>query len=179
MKNYLFASERLGFRNWVEEDFPTMASISGNPEVMEFFPAVATELQTIDFLKRMQQMCIDKGYCYFAVDELESSRLIGFIGLCDQTYESSFTPAVDIGWRLSPEFWGKGYATEGAKRCLDYGFRVIGLDRIISTAPSVNVRSVHVMEKIGMKLMGSFDHPRLAEHPHLNPCVWFRSEKDS
>ncbi|MFV8839275.1 GNAT family N-acetyltransferase [Salinimicrobium soli] len=48
--NYLFRSERLGFRNWTADDVPKMTAISANPEVMQFFPAPATPQQTQDFV---------------------------------------------------------------------------------------------------------------------------------
>ena len=98
-KEYLFQSERLGFRNWIDSDIAKMIDISSDSDVMEFFPAIATKIQTEEFIDRMKLMCIEKGYCYFAVDQLKDESFIGFIGLCYQTYESQFTPSVDIGWR--------------------------------------------------------------------------------
>ena len=117
---YLFTSERLGFRNWIDSDTPKMIDISSDPDVMEFFPATTTQIQTVEFIDKMKLMYIEKGYCYFAVDQLKTESFIGFIGLCHQTYESQVTPNVDIGWRLNKKYWNNGFATEGAKRCLEY-----------------------------------------------------------
>ena len=97
MNKYLFTSERLGFRNWNDSDIEKMAAINNDPDVMEFFPATATYSQTADFIVRMKTMFTEKKYCYFAVDELSSGNFCGFIGLCDQNYEASFTPCTDIG----------------------------------------------------------------------------------
>ena len=138
---YLFTSERLGFRNWLDSDIDKMIDISSDPDVMEFFPAIATKIQTVDFIDKMKLMYIEKGYCYFAVDQLKDESFIGFIGLCYQTYESQFTPSVDIGWRLNKRYWNNGLATEGAKKCLDYAFNVIELESIISTTPITNTKS--------------------------------------
>jgi RimJ/RimL family protein N-acetyltransferase len=170
---YLFTSERLGFRNWIDSDIPKMIAISGDKDVMEFFPAVATANQTKVFIEKMMVLCEKKGYCYFAVEELESQTLIGFIGLNDISYQRPFGTAVDIGWRLDKAFWGKGYATEGARACLEYGFNVLKIKEVVSTAPTVNVRSIAVMEKLGMMKGGEFLHPRLMDFPHLNPCSYF------
>lgn len=178
-KNYTFKSERLGFRNWTEDDIPKMIAISGDSEVMRFFPAVATPEQTSDFIQRLTTLFNEKGYCYFAVDELESGNFIGFIGLYDQNYEAPFTPCTDIGWRLDKRFWGKGYATEGAKRCLEYAFAVLNLDAVLSTAPKINEPSIHIMEKIGMVKQMEFKHPRLKEHPHLETCVCYQINQNS
>ncbi len=99
-KEYLFSSERLGFRNWKTEDAAIMAEINADKEVMEFFPAIQTKDQTLLFIERMQKEFSEKGFCYFAVDHLKTNELIGFIGIHEQTFEADFTPCIDIGWRL-------------------------------------------------------------------------------
>jgi RimJ/RimL family protein N-acetyltransferase len=83
----------------------------------------------------------------FRVDKLENNEFIGFIGLSEKSFEAEFTPCIDIGWRLSSEEWNKGYATEGAKRCLEYANEVLKLEKIVSIAPKINVKSERVMEK--------------------------------
>jgi RimJ/RimL family protein N-acetyltransferase len=170
---YLFTSERLGFRNWLDSDIAKMIDISSDPDVMEFFPAIATKIQTVEFIERMKLMYIEKGYCYFAVDQLKDESFIGFIGLCYQTYESQFTPSVDIGWRLNKKCWNNGLATEGAKKCLDYTFNVIELESIISTTPIINTKSIRVMEKIGMQKLTEFKHPRLKSNEKLEWCICY------
>ncbi len=170
---YLFASERLGFRNWIDSDIPKMVDISSNPDVMEFFPATATKIQTREFIDKMKLMCVEKGYCYFAVDQLKDESFIGFIGLYYQTYESPVTPNVDIGWRLNKKYWNNGLATEGAKKCLEYGFNVIKLKNIISTTPIINTKSIRVMEKIGMEKLTEFNRPRVQSDKRLEDCVCY------
>ena len=170
---YIFTSERLGFRNWSPADYPRMTEISSDPHVMEFFPAPATPAQTAEFINRMKKMYAQKGYCYFATDELKTGNFIGFIGLCHQTYASEFTPCVDIGWRLRKAYWGKGYATEGAKRCLAYAFNDLKLKNIKATAPQINLKSIRVMEKIGMRKQLEFTHPRLRGHKTLGNSVCY------
>lgn len=172
-KNYIFTSERLGFRNWIEEDIQKMADINNNPNVMEFFPSVQTAVQTQRFVKRMQLQFEEKNYCYFAVDFLEHDTFIGFIGLSDKDFESDFTPSVDIGWRLSETHWYKGYATEGALACLKYGFNQLKLKEIIATTPSINLKSEEVMKKIGMTKIKNFDHPLLLDDERLRDCLLY------
>ncbi len=169
---YLFQSQRLGFRNWVSADIPKMTAISADPKVMEHFPATATEIQTIEFVERMQKMFNNKGYCYFAVDRFDTGEFIGFIGLCYQTYEAPFTPCVDIGWRLATEHWGLGFATEGARSCLEYGFNVLKIEAIKSIAVIQNIKSIRVMQKIGMEKELHFKHPALIG-THLEDCVCY------
>ncbi|MBL4653122.1 MAG: GNAT family N-acetyltransferase [Flavobacteriales bacterium] len=177
MADYIFTSQRLGFRNWVSADVPSMTEISANKEVMEFFPYEATPAQTKTFIERMQTMFTENGYCYFAVDRIDTNEFIGFIGLCYQKNNLSFSPYIDIGWRLSPKHWGNGFATEGAKRCLQYAFEKLKLKTILSTAPLANIKSIAVMEKIGMSKKFEFIHPKLLGNKYLENCVCYSVSK--
>ena len=173
MVHYIFKSERLGFRNWTASDVEKMALLNSDKDVMEFFPNTETLEQTQNFIERMQQQFLEKGFCYFAVDELATNEFIGFIGLSEKTFESDFTPCVDIGWRLSKNFWNRGFATEGAKRCLEFGFEDLKLEKIVAIAPKVNVKSEAVMRKIGMRKVKNFQHPLLQLYPQIQECVLY------
>lgn len=170
---YIFKSDRLGFRAWAKADIEKMAEINGDKEVMEFFPGVKTYDETVAFIGRMQRQLLDKGYCYFALDKLDDGELIGFIGVSDQVFEASFTPCVDIGWRLSRKEWGKGFATEGAKRCLQYAFEELRIGKVYAMAPVINISSEQVMRKIGMKKLRDFVHPLLSGNDRLKQCALY------
>lgn len=172
-KTYIFTSERLGFRNWRQEDLDAFAAINADKDVMEHFPKPLTKSETAAFIQRLQKHAIDRGHCYYATELLETGELIGFIGLAYQNYEAEFNPATDIGWRLKKSAWGKGYATEGATRCLAYGFNELQLDRVIAVCTLGNDRSEHVMKKLGMTKIGSFIHPKLMEYPDFATCIWY------
>lgn len=174
---YLFTSERLGFRTWTDADLPAMAAINSDAAVMRYFPALQSEAETAIALQRFRNMYVEKGYCFYAVDTLAGQEFIGFIGLSWITYDAPFTPCAEMGWRLSPHAWGKGYATEGAKRCQDHAFHTLALDRVVAVAPLVNAPSIHVMEKCGMKPLLEFSHPLLAAHPRLQPCVCYEARQ--
>lgn len=171
--NYIFKSERLGFRNWMDNDLDEFAIINADLNVMEHFPKPLSKRETSDFIKRLQKHYKDKGYTYFAIEILETGELIGFIGLAFQDYESKFTPATDIGWRLKPSAWEKGYATEGAKRGLKYAFEELNLERIISVFTDKNTKSEKVMKKIGMVKIGAFNHPKLKDYPEYERCICY------
>jgi RimJ/RimL family protein N-acetyltransferase len=175
---YLFTSQRLGFRNWTDADIATLAAINADPEVMEFFPAMQDLQQTKEFLTRMQDSYAKYGYCYFAVDLLQDNTLIGFIGLAEKTFEADFTPCVDIGWRISKEYWNQGYATEGAQRCLRYALYNLNLPKVVAIAPVVNVKSIRIMEKIGMKPAGLFSHPLLLTDQRLCQCALYEARRE-
>ena len=177
--HYIFRSDRLGFRNWVQADIQYMSLINADPKVMEFFPGTATTQQTEAFIARQQKQFAEKGFCYFAVDRLDNNEFIGFTGISQQTFESNFTPCIDIGWRLAQKEWGNGFATEGAKTCLQYAFDILGLHKIVSICPVVNTRSEAVMQKTGMHKKQTFIHPLLVQNEHLKHCVLYEIENEN
>ena len=177
-KEYIFKSERLGFRNWTKNDLTEFAKINADLEVMEHFPKPLTKKETAELIDRFENHYTKKGHTYFATEILESEELIGFIGLAFQDYKTDFTPAIDIGWRLKKSAWGKGFATEGAKKCLDFGFNKLNLDKIISTCTEKNSKSENVMKKIGMEKIGKFNHPKLKEFPEYEKCICYKINKN-
>jgi RimJ/RimL family protein N-acetyltransferase len=86
-----------------------------------------------------------------------------------------FAPAVEIGWRLHPAHWGRGYATEAAEASRDHGFAG-GLDEIVAFTAAGNLRSQAVMRRIGMARdpAADFDHPALPEDSPLRSHVLYR-----
>ena len=168
---YLFRSERLGFRVWSEEDIPKLSLINSDPNVMQFFPAIQSELQTREFVNRMNRQFIEKGFCYFAVDKLSTGEFIGFIGISEQYYPAEFTPCIDIGWRIMYQEWNQGFATEGATRCLEYVFDEFKIERIFAVAPIINKKSESIMIKLGMSKVMTFQHNLLMNYPALRDCL--------
>jgi len=173
VKKHLFTSQRLGFRNWEAGDEEIMVLINSDPEVMEFFPSILSISQTQDFINRMKAHFLKSGFCYFAVDKLENNECVGFVGLMEKGFESDFTPCIDIGWRLARKEWNKGFATEGAGRCLRFAFEELHLNKIYSIAPAINIKSELIMQKIGMKKVKNFKHPQLMANQKLQECVLY------
>lgn len=170
---YLFTSERLGFRRWNNEDLEVLAQLNADEAVMEYFPKTLNQKEAKELLEGLQNQFNKNGYTYYATEILATQELIGMIGLAFQEYHSTFTPAIDIGWRLKQGAWGKGYATEGAKRCLDHGFNELGIHKIISVCTIKNHKSENVMKKLGMTKKGTFNHPELTDHPELEQHVCY------
>jgi len=104
---------------------------------------------------------------------------IGFVGLAVPKFEASFTPCVEIGWRLARSAWGHGYASEAAMAVLDHGFNTLMLNEIVSFTSVGNLRSRAVMERIDMQLVEEFDHPRLSEDHPLRRHVLYRISSPS
>ena len=172
-QSYLFTSDRLGFRNWQPADFSPFAAMNADPEVMRFFPGILSPDESYAFALKMQAQFEEKAYCYFAVETLKDQKFIGFIGISEKNFEASFTPCHDIGWRLAQSAWGRGYATEGAQRCLKFAFKDLKLEKVYAMAPRVNLASIKIMEKIGMQKVQDFLHPLLTHAPQLEACVLY------
>jgi len=177
-KQYLYTTERLGMRTWLDSDLEPMALLNQDSDVMEYFPIKPDRSQSKSFIERMQKMYAEKGYCYFAVDALDDNKFIGFIGIAYQDYDVSFAPFTDIGWRLQSSAWGQGFATEGARATLQYAFVDLRLTEIYALASEQNKKSEKVMQKIGMKKLDSFDHPKLLSYPDIKRCCLYRISSD-
>lgn len=171
---YIFESERLGFRRWKDDDREEFARMNADPEVMEYFPQTLTKVESDALIDRFERHTEQRGYGIWAVERKEDGVFIGFIGLLEVGFDAGFQGAVEIGWRLGHEFWKQGYATEGARACLDYAFGVLGLGEIVSFTATLNQPSETVMQRIGMTKAGEFDHPKLAESSPLRRHVLYK-----
>ncbi len=129
--------------------------------------------QMIDRIERHFQQ---HGFGLFAAELRQDQTFIGYIGLAVPSFDASFMPSVEIGWRLASEHWGRGLATEGAREVLRYTFEVIGLTGVVSFTVPANIRSRRVMEKLGMTHHSSddFEHPRLPEGHAFRHHVLYR-----
>jgi len=170
---YIFTSQRLGFRFWKTDDLDHFSEMNADPEVMQHFPKVLTLDESKEFLDRLMAHQEKHGYCYYAVELKESGEWLGFIGMAYQTFESDFTPCTDIGWRLKRSAWGHGYATEGAECCKIFAFRTLKLTKLIATCTTTNFSSENVMKKIGMTKSADFKHPNLTGFPELQDCFCY------
>lgn len=81
-----------------------------------------------------------------------------FIGLCGLRY-FHLNQEIDLGFRFFKKYWGQGYAQETSRECLRYGLKDLKLNKIIAKAMPENVRSIRVMQKIGMNFKGYVHDP--------------------
>lgn len=178
-KNAIIQTKRLVLRQWRKEDLAPFAALNADPKVMEYFPSTLSREESDSLAHRIQSKMEERGYGMWAVAIPGIADFIGFIGLNNEdksTFPAHFTPAVEIGWRLGFDYWGKGYATEGAKAVLAYGFESLNLEEIVSFTAVQNMRSRRIMEKIGMHhdSKDDFDHPKLPEGHALRRHVLYR-----
>jgi RimJ/RimL family protein N-acetyltransferase len=172
----LIQTERLLLRRWKHEDREPFYRLNSDPRVMEFMPACLTRPESDMLFERINEHFRKHDFGLYAAELRDDESFIGFVGLSVPLFEASFTPCVEIGWRLSAEHWGRGLATEGALAVVKYAFGELRLDEIVSFTVPENVRSRRVMEKIGMTHDASedFDHPNLSEGHPLRRHVLYR-----
>ncbi|TWD79180.1 RimJ/RimL family protein N-acetyltransferase [Kribbella amoyensis] len=172
-------TDRLLLRGWTEADREPFAALNADPAVMEHFPARMTRAESDGLIDRVSAGHAERGFGLWALEVRDTGRFIGFTGLAVPSFEAHFLPAVEIGWRLSKDAWGNGYATEAARAALAYGFGPAGLAEIVSFTATTNLPSQRVMQRIGMSHdeAGDFDHPRLEKGHRLERHVLYRITK--
>lgn len=164
----MLRTQRLLLRPWRDEDRAPFAALNADPQTMQHFPATLTRAESDALVDRLIARRAETGLCFMAVERRSDAAFIGMVGLNHVGYDTPFTPAVEIGWRILREHEGQGYVTEAARAWLDHGFQKLNLPRIVAFTVPANTRSRAVMTRLGMTHIedGDFDHPNLpAGHP--------------
>jgi ribosomal-protein-alanine N-acetyltransferase len=173
----VFRTERLILRRWRESDLAPFAAINSDIHAMRYMPFHLSRAQSDEWVKHIEAEFERDGFDLWALESTMDGMFIGFTGLNQVPFRAAFTPAVEIGWRLAPACWGKGYATEAGRRALELGFLQFGLSEIVAETTAINSPSRNVMSRIGMKndSKDDFMHPDVPlDHP-LCPHVLYRS----
>jgi 3-dehydroquinate dehydratase/shikimate dehydrogenase len=167
---------RLLLRDWRNADVEPWVEMNRDPRVTEFFPRSYTREHSQSMASAIRRDLDLLGYGWWVVQVRDGPSFAGVICLQEVPFQAHFTPAHEIGWRFTFETWGNGYATEGAKAALDFGFRELHWDRIVAITSKMNLRSQRVMERLGMRRNPSddFDHPRIEEGHRLRRHVLYR-----
>jgi RimJ/RimL family protein N-acetyltransferase len=172
---------RLLVRPWRDQDFEPYAAMNADPRVMEYFPSVVSRDESRVRFERGNARMAERGYGLWPVEVAGGAPFIGIVGLTDPDFQAPFMPAVEIGWRLAADHWGRGYATEAARAVLAFGFERLALPEIVSFTTVANVRSRRVMEKLGMRRSSDDDflHPSIPDGHPLRPHVLYRLSRAS
>jgi RimJ/RimL family protein N-acetyltransferase len=173
-------TERLVLREWREGDKALYAEVIGDPVVRRFYPSVGTLADASAGIDRAIQRLTDLGFSFLALERKADNRFLGMLGMAPFSDALRFTipgaPRVEIGWQLGKEFWGNGYAPEGARAMLDFAWNNLTLPEVVAITYEGNRPSQRVMEKIGMQRdpHGDFMHPDIPEGHQLRPHVLYR-----
>jgi RimJ/RimL family protein N-acetyltransferase len=171
---------RLLLRGWRDADLTPFAAMNADPAVSEFLSRPLAREESDAFVASMVESWATRGFGQWALERLDTGAFVGFTGLSAPSFDAHFTPAVEVGWRLAPEAWGHGFATEAAEAAVAYAFETLGLAEIVSFTVPANVRSRAVMERLGMTHdpADDFDHPRFPAGHRLRRHVLYRLDRD-
>ncbi len=155
-------TERLLLRGWRDEDRVLFADLNADAEVMEHFPSTMTRAESDAFVDRIETHFDERGFGLWVVEV--DGAFAGFTGLAVPRFHAPWMdereqPVVEVGWRLRRSAWGHGYATEAARACLQHAFETLGRHEVVSFTVVGNTRSRSVMERLGMRLLTTYDHP--------------------
>jgi RimJ/RimL family protein N-acetyltransferase len=148
-------TDRLLLRPFRNDDLDAYAEIVADAEVVRYL----ADGKPMDRSAAWRQMALIAGhwqllgYGMWAVEERESGAFVGRIGF----FNPEGWPGFELGWLLGRQWWGKGYATEGARAALDYGWRELGRDHVISLIRPENHPSIRVAERLGERLEGEVE----------------------
>jgi len=158
---------RLILRELVQADAEGMFEMDGDPEVHLYLgnnpvKSIEQSKADIDFIRKQYT---ENGIGRWAVIEKATGKFVGWSGLkLIKETNNKHTNYYDLGYRFSKQYWGKGYATETAIAAKNYGFEVLKLDEIIGIADIANLGSIHVLEKVGLKRISTFEYHGIEHH---------------
>jgi len=133
------------------DDFEEYSAIHTDAEVTRF-----TARKHLDRMETWRHLAMIAGHWHlrgfgmWGVFEKDSDRLVGRVGF----YQPDGWPDFELGWTIGRNWWGKGYATEAAQRCVEFAFRDLDRDHLISLIDPLNVASIRVAERIGETVQG-------------------------
>ena len=145
-------TDRLILRMFRQDDLDAYAAICADVEVMRYLG----DGKTLDRPNTWRQMAAIlghwqlRGYGLFALEEKATGALVGRVGF----FEPEGWPGFEVGWMLRRESWGKGYATEAARRVIRHAFTEMDRERVISLIREANAPSIRVAERLGERLEG-------------------------
>jgi RimJ/RimL family protein N-acetyltransferase len=169
-------TERLLLRRWRPVDLDQFAAINADPQVMEHYPAALSREESAALIERIAGSFEDHGYGLWAVEITGETPFAGYVGLDPVGIEVPFAPAVELGWRLGRNYWGRGIASEAANASIAFAFERLGLRELVAYTAAVNARSRRLMERLAMTRDPAEDflHPRIAAGDRLAPHVLYR-----
>ncbi|MFJ3203830.1 GNAT family N-acetyltransferase [Streptomyces sp. NPDC086989] len=153
-------TDRMALRRFTGADVDDLAALHGHPEVMRYIddgrpvPRAVVARQTLPSLLREYGELPGGHGCFAAVDK-GSGAFLGWFSLRPAS-SAGLDGGTELGYRLLPSAWGRGYASEGARALVARAFTELGAERVVATTMTVNAASRRVMEKAGLSLVRTF-----------------------
>jgi ribosomal-protein-alanine N-acetyltransferase len=141
---------RLILRRLRPDDVDAIFAVIGDPVAMQYYPRTFARQDAEEWMERNLRRYEEHGHGLYAVVLKSTGSMIGDCGLVMQQIEGK--PLLEVGYHLRRDQWGKGYATEAARGCMEHAFRALGADKVISLIRPENVPSQRVAERNNMKI---------------------------
>jgi ribosomal-protein-alanine N-acetyltransferase len=146
-------TERLVLRKIDVSDADDMFSYSKREDVTRYllWDVHPDPLYTEQYVRYLQKKYAVGDFYDFAVVPKSLGRMVGTVGFTSFDLPNR---SAEIGYVISPDYQGRGYATEAVKRLIAFGFEVCALERISAVCMKENYASLRIMEKCGLKREG-------------------------
>ncbi len=176
MSHPTLRTPRLILRPWQASDRDGLWRMQSDPRTMEFLLPVPDRAASDAVADRAEAHFARHGFGLWVVEVPGVTDFAGYAGLVHVPFDAAFTPAVELGWRFDPAWWGHGYATEAAQAATAHGFEALGLTELVALTVPANLRSQAVMRRLGMTRVadGDFEHPAVPQGHWLRPHVLHR-----
>jgi RimJ/RimL family protein N-acetyltransferase len=145
----VLTTDRLRLRRLDKDDLPRLYALFQDPLVMRYYPGLKDMDETTRWLEWVEEQYARAGHGLWAVELQDGGQWVGQIGLIRQSVDD--VTETEIGYLLRSEHWHRGYATEAAIACRDYGFHTLRLSRLISLIRPENEPSIRVATRVGMR----------------------------
>jgi RimJ/RimL family protein N-acetyltransferase len=179
MTNTTYETSRLIIRPWNIDDFEDLHTLGNSADVMKYLDKSQYTLEeTMHVMNDYQDHMVLHGFGPMACIEKKSNVLIGAAALRYLKGVPHLINKVEIGWRISANYWGKGYAGEISQKLFEISFLELNFDEVVAIVSEHNNKSIRALEKLGMTtiLKNNFIHP--ARRFELNPYKLYTLTKD-
>jgi [ribosomal protein S5]-alanine N-acetyltransferase len=151
-------TKRLRLLPWRHADFRAFRQIATDPDVMRYIgdgkPWDDDKIR--EFMRRQMRHAAARNFCMWRIVRKPGGTMLGFCGLQPVTVEGR--REIEIGWWLAKTYWHRGLASEAAREAMRFAFDEIMLSRVIAISQPENRASIHIMRKLGMRLVREATH---------------------
>ncbi|CAA6817553.1 MAG: Acetyltransferase, GNAT family [uncultured Sulfurovum sp.] len=171
-------TKHLILRQWKEEDLRFYAQLTSNKEVMKYFPKTLTLEQSNKAARKFMNLLVKNAWGFWAVEEISSAKFIGYAGLHKPQTQFSFSPCIEIAWRMEDKYWNRGYVLESGQEILHYALEVLSLEEVVYFSSIKNLKGEKIARALGMKKADkNFYHPFVDQQHQLSEHYLYNKKK--
>lgn len=173
----MIETARLILRPFEERDRAAMRTLWADPVMTADLGGVRIGGQTDEIVARHEGYRRNGGLGFWVTERREDGAILGYCGLKPGVENTPIEDELEIGWSLSPAYWGNGYAIEAARASAAWGWANCDAARIVAITSRRNAASRKVMERLGMRHVGDFRHPKYADDDPVGDSVIYAIDR--